>query len=596
MRSASSIRARLSLVFLFLFLLVIVLGLEGLSSLSYVNDTSAQIRDRWLPSTRALGDLNNLTTDFPAAEATLRRTTSRRERATTLQQVALLDGGIAAAERAYRRIHHDATEDDLYRRFEAKWREYRGIVAHNLPSPPAVAHAESKILNAQGANSANDADAADKFLHTQEANPAHDGDAASELLHAQEADSAHDAAGELLHAQEANSAYDADTASELLHAQEANSAYDAASELLGMLTERNLASARLASESSDLAYSQAQRRIALTILLAGLLVAGAMVHVTRSISAPLVELAASMHRLAASETSIDVNGTQRHDEIGEMARAVVVFRNNAIDLASNRHTLALQAAMLQEKLAEEQRLTLLQRNFVSMASHEFRTPLAIIDGNTQRLIALRERLSADELAGRARKMVRRMTQLIDNLIGSARLIDGPIELYYHPTQVDLHALVRETCHLQRELTPDAQIVELGETQSLVVYGDAILLFQLFSNLLSNAVKYSPDGGLIRVTPRLEGTQIVVAIEDCGIGIPEPDQDRVFERYYRGSNTSGIAGSGVGLSLVKAIVDLHKGAISLDSREGGGSRFTVRLPAGPAEAAGPARERSERVLD
>jgi signal transduction histidine kinase len=565
MRSASSIRARLSLVFLFLFLLVIVLGLEGLSSLSYVNDTSAQIRDRWLPSTRALGDLNNLTTDFPAAEATLRRTTSRRERATTLQQVALLDGGIAAAERAYRRIHHDATEDDLYRRFEAKWREYRGIVAHNQPSPPAAAHADSKIPNAQGANSVNDADAA----------------------------------SEPLHAQESNSAYNADAASELIHAQEANSAYDAASELLGMLTERNLASARLASESSDLAYSQAQRRIALTILLAGLLVAGAMVHVTRSISAPLVELAASMHRLAASETSIDVNGTQRHYEIGEMARAVVVFRNNAIDLASNRHTLALQAAMLQEKLAEEQRLTLLQRNFVSMASHEFRTPLAIIDGNTQRLIALRERLSADELAGRARKirsMVRRMTQLIDNLIGSARLIDGPIELYYHPTQVDLHALVRETCHLQRELTPDAQILELGETQSLVVYGDAILLSQLFSNLLSNAVKYSPDGGLIRVTPRLEGTQIVVAIEDCGIGIPEPDQDRVFERYYRGSNTSGIAGSGVGLSLVRAIVDLHKGAISLDSREGGGSRFTVRLPAGPTEAAGPARERSERVLD
>src|SRR5208283_5150868 len=124
-------------------------------------------------------------------------------------------------------------------------------------------------------------------------------------------------------------------------------------------------------------------------------------------------------------------------------------------------TLAMQATMLQENHAEEQRLTLLQRNFVSMASHEFRTPLAIIDGHTQRLISTRDRVTANELAERARKvrsMVRRMTQLIDNLIGSARLIDGPIELYYHPMRVDLQALLRDSCRLQRELTPEAQIL------------------------------------------------------------------------------------------------------------------------------------------
>lgn len=516
MRRAHSIRVRLSLVFLFLFLLVIVLGLESLRSLSYVNDASAQIRVRWLPSTRALGDLNNLTTDFPAAEATILRDGGASERAATLQQMADLDRGIAAAELAYRQIRHDATEDGLYRRFEMKWSEYRSIVARGQSLPSGAAGAAAKQL----------------------------------------------------------------------HEQASKSAYDAASDLLGILTERNAAGAREASEGSDLAYSQARQRIALTIFLAGLLVAGAMVHVTRSISAPLVDLALRMHRLATSETGIDVRGTRRRDEIGEMARAVVVFRNNAIDLAQNRQTLALQATMLQEKLAEEQRLTLLQRNFVSMASHEFRTPLAIIDGHTQRLISIRSRLTVDELAERARKirsMVRRMTQLIDNLIGSARLIDGPIELHYHPTQVDLQLLVRETCHLQRELTPDARIVESADAQQLIVYGDASLLCQLFSNLLSNAVKYSPDGGLIQVTAAREGAQIAVAIEDHGIGISETDRERIFERYYRGSNTSGIGGSGVGLSLVRTIVDIHKGTISLDSREGEGSRFTLRLPAGSAES-------------
>jgi signal transduction histidine kinase len=509
-------------VFLFLFLLVIVLGLEALRSLSYVNDASAQIRVRWLPSTRALGDLNNLTTDFPAAEATLLRG-GPGERESALRQMADLDHGIAAAELAYRQIHHDASEDELFDRFEAKWRDYRGIVARDQ-SPPA------------------------------------------------------DAAGD---------------ADRMLHTLTSKAAYGAASDLLAMLTDHNVAGAREASEGSDRAYSRARSRIALTILLAGLLVAGAMLHVTRSISAPLVDLAASMHRLAASETGIEVRGTRRHDEIGEMARAVVVFRNNAIDLASNRQTLAAQATMLEDKLAKEQRLTLLQRNFVSMASHEFRTPLAIIDGHTQRLISRCDRVTTAELALRARKvksMVHRMTQLIDNLIGSARLIDGPIELFYHPTQVDLRRLLRDSCELQRELSPDARIIEPAEAvQPLSVYGDASLLSQLFCNLLSNAVKYSPDDPLIEVAAVQEDAEVVVSITDHGIGIPEGDQERVFERYFRGSNTSGIGGSGVGLSLVRSIVDLHRGDIRLQSTEGSGSRFTLRLPIASFERLAPAHD-------
>src|SRR5450755_2017356 len=107
-RRAQSIRARLSLVFLFLFLLVIVLGLESLRSLSYVNDTSAQIRVRWLPGTRALGDLNNFTTDFPAADAAMVRAAGASETSAIQRQMAALDRGIGAAQRAYRQIRHDA--------------------------------------------------------------------------------------------------------------------------------------------------------------------------------------------------------------------------------------------------------------------------------------------------------------------------------------------------------------------------------------------------------------------------------------------------------------------------------------------------------
>jgi hypothetical protein len=209
---------------------VIVLGLESLSSLSYFNEASAQIRDRWLPSTRALGDLNNFTTDFPAAEGALLRAHSASEKAAIERQMADLDRNISAAQRAYEQIRHDAAEDDLYGRFEVSWSRYRSIVARS----------ESLSFGTVGMETTSPGETSSK------------------------------------------------------------SAYDTASNTLGMLTDLNVTSAREASERSDLAYSHARRRIALTIFLAGLLVAGAMVYVRRSISAPIVDLAERMLRVAAS--------------------------------------------------------------------------------------------------------------------------------------------------------------------------------------------------------------------------------------------------------------------------------------------------------
>ncbi len=509
MRRAQSIRGRLSLVFLFLLLLEIALGLESLRSLSSVNDASAQIRSRWLPSTRALDDLNNFTTDFPAAEAAILRTNTAGEADAVARQMAELDRSIAAAEAAYRLIRHDAMEEELYQRFAADWAQYRSIVA------------------GRRARSAGENDAA---------------------------------------------------------AAASKTAYTAASNTLAMLTDLNVAGAREASERSERAYGQARRGIVITILLAGVLVAGATLYVTRSISAPLVGLAARMRELAAGKLDIEVLGSTRSDEVGEMVCAVLVFRDNAIDLAQKRQALARQATILQEKLAEEQRVALLQRNFISMASHEFRTPLAIIDGHAQRLTSMRDRLTHAELVertGKIRGAVERMTQLIDNLLGSARMIDGPTAITVNLTEVDIAHLVHEICLQQRELSPAASVVERLPAEPLLVQGDPVLLGQVFGNILSNAVKYSPDGGTVHVViERVQGAASVV-IEDQGIGIPDKDRSRIFERYYRGSNTAGIVGSGVGLYLVRTIVDLHEGLIMLDSREKRGTRFEVRLPTGRA---------------
>src|SRR5262249_55733850 len=247
-----------------------------------------------------------------------------------------------------------------------------------------------------------------------------------------------------------------------IYRSSSRAAYNAASDTLGHLTDRAVANAQEASERLATAYRQAVWLIGLAIVIAGLVVAGALFYISRSISAPLLELADRMHRLAVNDTDIDIRGTERHDEIGEMARAAVVFRNNAIELMRSQQVLAQQASILEQQLAHEQRLALLQRNFVSMASHEFRTPLTIIDGHAQRLIKMKDRLAGDDIgerAGKVRSAVLRMTHLIDNLLNSSRLIDGGAEPYFHPAEIDVAALLREVSQLHREIAPRSHIVE-----------------------------------------------------------------------------------------------------------------------------------------
>jgi signal transduction histidine kinase len=365
-----------------------------------------------------------------------------------------------------------------------------------------------------------------------------------------------------------------------IYGSSSRKAYNAASDALGQLTDQAVTSAQAASDRLAVAYRHALWLILLAISVAAVLVVAALVHISRSISAPLLALAHRMRRLAANETELDVPATQRRDEIGEMAKATVVFRNNAIELMRSQRTLARQAALLEERLAHEQRVSLLQRNFVSMASHEFRTPMTVIDGHARRLDKIKQTVTPPEIgerAGKIRSAVLRMTHLIDNLLNSSRLIDGRAGLYLHPAAMNMTVLLQEVCQLHREMVPGSQIAERFTAEAAPMVGDAKLLLQVFSNLLSNAIKYSPNGARIEVAMTGTVDEIAVIISDHGIGIPADDLDRVFERYHRSGNVSGIVGTGVGLYLVKMVVGLHHGTVDVVSREGEGSRFTVRLP-------------------
>ena len=223
-----------------------------------------------------------------------------------------------------------------------------------------------------------------------------------------------------------------------------------------------------------------------------------------------------------------------------------------------------------------------EEDFASMTAHAFGALLTVVDGNAQRLVSAAEKLSAQELRDRAQRIrgaVRGMLRLVDDLVGTRSSRAGTRLFRYDPAVTDLTVILREVCELQRELVPEARIhLQLGR-EPVEVWGDATLLRQVFGNIVANAVRYSV--GAADLTVRLdavEETDVTVLIEDCGIGIPPHEKDSVFDPYYRCSNAGGIVGQGLGLYVVKKLLDLQGGTVALDARSDvSGTVCTVRLP-------------------
>jgi signal transduction histidine kinase len=145
---------------------------------------------------------------------------------------------------------------------------------------------------------------------------------------------------------------------------------------------------------------------------------------------------------------------------------------------------------------------------------------------------------------------------------------------------DLAAIAADTV---AEMQPEAQrkniSLVLSRGDAPMFAADPTRIAQLLGNLISNAVKFTPEGGRIDVSVRTDGDHAVLAVTDTGIGIPVTDQERIFERFFRSASATRqvIPGTGLGLTITKAIVDAHHGSVAVDSREGEGSSFTIRLP-------------------
>ena len=304
----------------------------------------------------------------------------------------------------------------------------------------------------------------------------------------------------------------------------------------------------------------------------------AMVFVRIRLGRPLADITEATNRIANGDKRFPVPWTQRADEIGDMARSLVTFRENVALIDRLTAEQQQQTMRLSEALEKEREYNALHREFVSMVSHEFRTPVAIIDGAAQRIDRRAGRDTPEELRRRTAKIrsaVRRMIELIDSTLSLSRIEAGAIDLELE--QCDLAALLREICQRQQEIAERHKISLTIADLPSSMRCDSMRLDQVFTNLLSNAVKYSPDSPRIDVKAGMIGGKVVVSVRDHGLGIPKDELPKLFGKFFRASTSTGIPGTGIGLHLVRHLVELHGGTATIDSVEGQGTTVSVTLP-------------------
>jgi PAS domain S-box-containing protein len=218
--------------------------------------------------------------------------------------------------------------------------------------------------------------------------------------------------------------------------------------------------------------------------------------------------------------------------------------------------------------------------FLSVASHELRTPLTTIKGYTQLLAQTVDDLSRDERSTYLNAVlgeIDRMMGLISELLDVSRIETNRLQI--HPQPVRWLEFLERRASAFRVQNPARVFVFEPAIEEVIVQADPDRMRQVVDNLLSNATKYSPDSTPIDVSVRIEDGSMLTSVSDGGIGIPKDEIPRLFERFHRARNVSSryYGGLGLGLYIAKAIVEAHKGSISIESEEGRGACFTVKLP-------------------
>ncbi|AFZ23658.1 PAS domain S-box [Cylindrospermum stagnale PCC 7417] len=234
---------------------------------------------------------------------------------------------------------------------------------------------------------------------------------------------------------------------------------------------------------------------------------------------------------------------------------------------------------LRVALDKQKELNELKSRFVSMTSHEFRTPLSTILSSSELLEHYSHKWTQEKQLThlhRIQTAVKRMTEMLNDVLVIGKVEAGRLE--YRPTHFDLVEYCRQLVEeMQMNLSNHNLISFTSDYESMPCCMDDKLLGHILSNLLSNAIKYSPDSSTGKFTLTCQDGRAVLEIQDQGIGIPEEDLPRLFESFHRARNVGNILGTGLGLAIVKNCVEIHQGDIFVISTLGVGTKFTVNLP-------------------
>ncbi|HUF37669.1 MAG TPA: HAMP domain-containing sensor histidine kinase [Anaerolineales bacterium] len=236
-----------------------------------------------------------------------------------------------------------------------------------------------------------------------------------------------------------------------------------------------------------------------------------------------------------------------------------------------------------QNLSRIERLLETQRRFLADVGHELRTPLTVIKGN----VGLMQRMKTfdEEALGGISDEVDRLTRLVGDLVLLAQAESGKLPMGWDP--IDLDTVVLDVFRQMAILSEQKALrFKLGEIEPVIVCGDRDRLTQVIVNLVSNSIKYTQPGGQVILSLRSEKTDTYITVADNGPGIPESDLPYIFERFYRAEKSRQRSmdgkGFGLGLSIAYYIVNGHDGNIEVESKEGVGTTFTVRLPISSGE--------------
>jgi len=239
---------------------------------------------------------------------------------------------------------------------------------------------------------------------------------------------------------------------------------------------------------------------------------------------------------------------------------------------------------LRRALEKEKELGELKSRFVSMASHQFRTPLAAILANTETLSIYRDRMDSTQIntrLDRIRKQVNYMKTIMEDVLELARIQANKIQ--YQPVQGNLDMVCKEIIEdFEHQEDYAGRIAYDGPDDFIEAEFDPHLMHHLVSNLIHNALKYSENGQVVYVTLSQTAHEITFRVKDQGIGIPPEDLKHLFTPFFRAGNVEAIAGTGLGLSIVKQAVNAHGGTITVESTPKVGTTFVVTLPIQHAE--------------